>query len=592
MTDCGEGAVCPPAPDAPAPDAPPAVTTGNADITVMLEARCWDTFANGESGSSDDRPFEGVDVRIQPATGAVRSATTLNSGVASIVTIGVGRATVTATKDGWDPATGNVDITAGGTAALTLTMHRPAGYHGCTRKHPPKPPPSGEIGEAWLGPFFWSGEPWILLLRDILWLVLVILAAILIPIGIAIPSQYVCLSLGAFFFAIAMYVNHIMFGMILGVIGMVLAFLGFVAIVVFQIMAMMTSPPLPLADTATGAFGLPHADPYMFPDLCAIWFGFAGGLIAGRREFFNYYQWAAIIVVAVICGVLAAAIYLLMDFFMHGMQFSQWGFAVLQFFMGLIAGLIGAFFGHVFINDGNLEDGTTFQITDLELPYAGVRYCVQGHRGYISHFLRRYEEEVEIPNPGGGPPLRGKQARMSDQEYSYDWSLPEGTPILAAKDGHITAYKEDRTGNAMAGNSQENFIYVKHKDGSIAQYLHLRRGGVLEVNAFLSDPANRTESPTAGRNDDGTPNTSRGVQYRLTDPVFVYVGQRLAAVGNVGLSMFDHIHFDVVAVRPNGDRIYAPIKFKDPDVASHEGRCYSMRSYRSGNIDRGPASLT
>jgi murein DD-endopeptidase MepM/ murein hydrolase activator NlpD len=124
----------------------------------------------------------------------------------------------------------------------------------------------------------------------------------------------------------------------------------------------------------------------------------------------------------------------------------------------------------------------------------------------------------------------------------------------------------------MTGNDTANEIHVRHFDGSTAQYLHLRKNGVSEINPGLP------RTVAAG------------------EPLHVYAGQRLAAAGNVGISMFAHLHFTVD--RPPGspeptdvgDR--RPVKFQDADTASHGNRCFSMRKYVSSNLDRGRVVVT
>ncbi|MNC85253.1 hypothetical protein D3C83_08430 [compost metagenome] len=63
--------------------------------------------------------------------------------------------------------------------------------------------------------------------------------------------------------------------------------------------------------------------------------------------------------------------------------------------------------------------------------------------------------------------------------------------------------------------------------------------------------------------------------------------------------MFSHLHFTVrrnvrrdtgkaaVPANPGAPADYAPVKFADPDVARHGGVCFSMRKYRSSNLNRG-----
>ena len=125
-------------------------------------------------------------------------------------------------------------------------------------------------------------------------------------------------------------------------------------------------------------------------------------------------------------------------------------------------------------------------------------------------------------------------------------------------------------------NRVANYVYVKHRDGTEAHYLHLQPHGFSAVNGSIAG--------LATANADGTHDFGN-------NPVHVHAGQQLGAAGNTGNSMFDHIHFAVKRVRPVGGRAYMPVKFQDADVARHEGRCFSMRKYRSDNVDRGAVSV-
>ncbi len=60
--------------------------------------------------------------------------------------------------------------------------------------------------------------------------------------------------------------------------------------------------------------------------------------------------------------------------------------------------------------------------------------------------------------------------------------MPEGTEITAIRDGTVVAIKEDS--NEGGPNEEQyvdkaNYVWILHDDGSIANYLHLKKDGVL-----------------------------------------------------------------------------------------------------------------
>lgn len=70
---------------------------------------------------------------------------------------------------------------------------------------------------------------------------------------------------------------------------------------------------------------------------------------------------------------------------------------------------------------------------------------------------------------------------------SLDFSMPEGTPVCAAREGVIYAFKDDSNqGGAFAKyKNKANFIIIKHSDGSFGCYWHLKKNGVVIKNGFV-----------------------------------------------------------------------------------------------------------
>ncbi|WP_052688097.1 M23 family metallopeptidase [Xanthomonas sp. MUS 060] len=97
--------------------------------------------------------------------------------------------------------------------------------------------------------------------------------------------------------------------------------------------------------------------------------------------------------------------------------------------------------------------------------------------------------------------------------YALDFALPEGTPILAAREGVVMEirddFRESGTDAARLGQAA-NLVRIVHADGSMALYAHLTAGGV---------------------------------QVRVGQSV--QRGERLGLSGNSGLTTAPHLHFVV-----------------------------------------------
>lgn len=99
--------------------------------------------------------------------------------------------------------------------------------------------------------------------------------------------------------------------------------------------------------------------------------------------------------------------------------------------------------------------------------------------------------------------------------YAIDFELPMGTPVVAARAGVVVAVR-DSFADGNNTDLEENFVMVRHADGTVARYLHLQQGGALVV---LGDSVRQ--------------------------------GQRVGRSGNSGQSPAPHLHFDVQACGPN-----------------------------------------
>lgn len=87
----------------------------------------------------------------------------------------------------------------------------------------------------------------------------------------------------------------------------------------------------------------------------------------------------------------------------------------------------------------------------------------------------RTGEAYRVGQGNCGP---GSHAAGTIVQYAYDFLMPIGTPIVAARDGRVFLVQEGfADGTRVAG--QENYVNIVHADGSIAGYVHLTLGGAL-----------------------------------------------------------------------------------------------------------------
>ncbi|MFZ5628431.1 MAG: M23 family metallopeptidase [Spirochaetota bacterium] len=123
----------------------------------------------------------------------------------------------------------------------------------------------------------------------------------------------------------------------------------------------------------------------------------------------------------------------------------------------------------------------------------------------------------------------GFGAHQGDWAYALDFKMPEGTEICAAREGVVTEVQAgfDQGGNDPALGNKANFIYIRHPDGSIGRYLHLRKGGVLVK------PGDKIKR-----------------------------GQKIGLSGNTGWSTDPHLHFDVIVPKPEGGYKTVPFQLR------------------------------
>ncbi len=110
---------------------------------------------------------------------------------------------------------------------------------------------------------------------------------------------------------------------------------------------------------------------------------------------------------------------------------------------------------------------------------------------------------------------------------AIDFAMPEGTTILAARDGVVYAFKENSNQGGVLPKykNQANYLMIKHDDGSFGCYWHLQQNSVL---------------------------IKKGK---------VLKGQAIAKSGNTGQSLNPHLHFSVKTVLTYNSSSYIQTKF-------------------------------
>ena len=93
--------------------------------------------------------------------------------------------------------------------------------------------------------------------------------------------------------------------------------------------------------------------------------------------------------------------------------------------------------------------------------------------------------------------------------FAFDFVMPIASPVIAARGGEVVKV-EDRFNDGTRTPGQENFVVIRHSDGTFARYYHLTTNGAL-----------------------------------LDSGSTVKRGDLIARSGNSGASAGPHLHFDV-----------------------------------------------
>ncbi len=145
----------------------------------------------------------------------------------------------------------------------------------------------------------------------------------------------------------------------------------------------------------------------------------------------------------------------------------------------------------------------------------------------------------------------GSFSHKGSNKYAIDWKMPEGTLVYAARGGLVVKVRDDsdRGGGSMAYDPFNNYVLIRHADGTLGHYCHLKKDGVKVVPGQI-----------------------------------VRTGDPIALSGNTGFSSGPHLHFCVFKALNGRQRESLPVQFKDADsqrITLVEGKKYEAGDFES-----------
>ena len=170
---------------------------------------------------------------------------------------------------------------------------------------------------------------------------------------------------------------------------------------------------------------------------------------------------------------------------------------------------------------------------ELAWSYKNVRYTSNWGTPRAVH-----DDSVVYQLPvASGRPVRvvqgydGAFSHNGPSRYAVDFDLPEGSPVHAARAGVVVQaiqhFTEAGTDESYQKRDMGNRVLVRHSDGTLGYYGHLKPGAVV-----------------------------------VKEGQYVHPGQLLGLSGNTGFSRGPHLHFEVRKPIDGNQVRTLPVRFK------------------------------
>jgi murein DD-endopeptidase MepM/ murein hydrolase activator NlpD len=149
----------------------------------------------------------------------------------------------------------------------------------------------------------------------------------------------------------------------------------------------------------------------------------------------------------------------------------------------------------------------------------------------------------------------GSYSHTGSNKNAIDWKMAEGTLVYAARGGLVVKVKSnsDIGGGSMKYDAFNNYVLIRHEDGTLGHYCHLLKDGVKVVPGQT-----------------------------------IHAGDPIALSGNTGFSSGPHLHFCVFKTIDGRERESIPVRFKDSTGRSLtlvEGRKYKAAEIQSASAE-------